>query len=117
MLVADIYRLKDSFYEFYGTWQTGDKEAEEKRDEMLKTAQAWVQKYAKLGKWKAHYPFADGRGGISIWEFESGEEMARILADSILWPFIDSETIPLSEVDMIADYLEGFAKEEKKNKK
>ena len=114
MLVADIYRLKDSYYAMYALRQSGDKEAKEQADENLKKSNAWVQKYAKLGKWKAHYPFADGRGGISIWEFESGEEMARILSESIAWPYIESETIPLSETDMIANYLKEFAKAEKK---
>jgi hypothetical protein len=109
MLVADIYAIKESYYAAYASWQPGDKEAMAKRDEMLKTARAWVQKYAKLGKWKAHYPFADGRGGISIWEFESGEEMARILSESIMWPYIDSETIPLSETDMIANYIKEIS--------
>ena len=105
MLVADIYRLKDSYYEAYAKYQSGDEEAKKRREETLKEASAWVEKYAKLGKWKAHYPFANGRGGISIWEFESGEEMARILSESIIFGHIESETIPLSEVDMIANVL------------
>jgi hypothetical protein len=117
MLVADIYRIKDSYYDFYALRQAGDEEAKAQYDENMKKASVWVQKYAKLGKWKAHYPFADGRGGISIWEFESGEEMARILSDSILWPYIESETILLSETDMIANYLKELAKAEKKTVK
>lgn len=114
MLVADIYRIKDSYYAMYALRQAGDEETKAQYEENIKKASAWVRKYAKLGKWKAHYPFADGRGGISIWEFESGEEMARILSDSILWPYIESETIPLSENNMIANYLKEFAKDEKK---
>jgi hypothetical protein len=109
MLIADIYRLKDSYYAELIKYQSGDKEAKERAEEYGKTARAWIEKYAKLGKWKAHYPFANGRGGISIWEFESGEEAARILSESNLFPYIESETIPLSEVDMIANILNESA--------
>ncbi len=104
MWVADIYRYKDSMYAV----------APEKVKELGPASTAFIQKYAKSGKWKANYMFANGRGGIAIWEFASGEEMSRILRESPIWGYLDSEIIPLSETETIGNVLKELAKAEKK---
>jgi hypothetical protein len=109
--IADIYRLKESAYAYLATLD------KEKRAELLKTENAFRQKYTKLGKWKAQYSFANGRGGIAIWEFASGEEMSRILRESLLWGYLDSEIIPLTETEGISNVLKELAKTAKATKK
>ena len=107
MLIADIYRYKDSAYAI----------SPERAKELTPASTAFVQKYAKSGHWKVNFGFANGRGGIAIWEFASGEEMSRILRESPVWAYLDSEIIPLSETDMIADALKEAAKAAKKSGK
>ncbi len=104
MLVADIHRYKDSAYAM----------SPEKVKELSAASAPFVQKYASLGKWKKEYLFANGRGGIAIWEFASGEEMSRILRESPVWGYLDSEIIVLSENDMIGNALKEAAKTTKK---
>ena len=107
MLIADIYRFKDSLYDYMRTT------SKEKQAEDAKKETAWRQKYAKNGKWKANYSFANGRGGIAIWDFESGEEMYRILSEAVAWPYLDSEIIPLQS-ESISSALKEPAKAERK---
>jgi muconolactone delta-isomerase len=95
MLIADIYRYKDSTYAI----------PPEKLKEITPASTAFIQKYAKSGNWKANFSFANGRGGIAIWDFASGEEMSRILRESPVWGYLDSEIIPLSETNSIADAI------------
>jgi hypothetical protein len=111
MWIADIYTLKESAYAYLATLD------KEKRAELLKTERAFTEKYAKLGKWKARYSFANGRGGISIWEFESGEEMSRVLQESLIWGYLDSKIIPLTETEGISNVLKELAKTAKQTAK
>lgn len=104
MLIADIYTIKDSAYPLLTKMSA----------EVSAASTAFVQKYTKSGHWKAHYGFANGRGGISIWEFASGEEMSRILRESPVWGYLDSDIIPLSETNSIATAIEEAAKATRK---
>jgi muconolactone delta-isomerase len=111
MKIADIYRYKESAYAAMANWD------KEKQAELLKTMTAFQQKYAQNGKWKANYPFANGRGGIAIWEFESGEEMSRILTESPIWGYLDSEIIPLTETESVSNWLKELSKTAKQTSK
>ncbi len=100
MLIADIYRYKESVYSL----------APEKTKELGPASTAFIQKYAKSGNWKANYMFANGRGGIAIWEFASGEEMSRVLRESPIFGYLDSEIVPLSENESISAALNEAAR-------
>jgi muconolactone delta-isomerase len=99
MWIADIHKWKDSAYAL----------SSEKRAEALEASAAFLQKYAKSGQWRALYQFANGRGGIAIWEFESGQEMSRILQESPLFGYLDSEVVPLTSIESVSNFLKQNA--------
>jgi len=74
---------------------------------------AFVDKYRKTGKCKDIYFTADLKGGVSIWEVESGEEAARLMLENPQLPFIDIDIQPIVEWDagmkVLAEYREKLA--------
>lgn len=85
MLFLNLHYYKDSYYSV----------PPEKIPEISAASWAFIDKYFKSGKCKDRYWFANGSGGIAIWDFESPEEAATILRESVVFPYIKSELIPL----------------------
>ena len=85
MLFLNLHYYKDSYYSI----------PSEKIPEMTAASLAFIEKYQKSGKCKDRYWFANGSGGIAIWDFESPEEAVTILRESVVFPYIKSELIPL----------------------
>ena len=67
----------------------------EKRAEVAMASLAFVDKYLKLGKCKEGYGLANQKGTVSIWDFASDEDAARIVREYPMYPFTDTEIIPL----------------------
>ena len=97
MWIAEIHYYRESLYQL----------PPEKYAEVQKGSIAFVHKYMKAGKWKHFFPFANGRGGISVWEFASGEEMATTLAESPIYHHLDSQIVPLMEPEVTKRLLEA----------
>ncbi len=85
MLFLNLHYYKDSYFSV----------PPEKIPEMTAASYAFIDKYLKSGKCKDRYWFANGTGGIAIWDFESAEEASTILRESVVFPYIKSELIPL----------------------
>lgn len=100
MLFVNIYRYRDSMATV----------PVDKRAELLKAAVAYPEKYRKAGKLKAAYGFADRRGGLHIWEFDTGAEMARIIGESPIAEFVDREMIALVEPEAGTKLMEEAIK-------
>jgi len=60
---------------------------------------AFVDKYRKSGKLKDIYWFADGSGGVSIWNFASAEEAYTILHESPVFTFLDANVVPVMDYE------------------
>lgn len=99
-----VSRYKDSFFAL----------PPEKSAAIGAAAMAFVEKYLKSGKCKEAYMQGNGRGTVSIWDFASAEEMARLVREYPMYPFIEQESIPLVESDaavkMIKERVEAAKK-------
>lgn len=87
MLFLNLHYFKDSYYSV----------PPEKAAEYAAASWSFIDKYLKSGKCKDRYWFANGSGGVAIWDFESAEEAYSILRESVVFPFIESELIPLMD--------------------
>ncbi len=85
MLFLNLHYYKDSYYSV----------PPEKVAEISAGSWAFIDKYFKSGKCKERYWFANGSGGIAIWDFESPMEASRILRESPVFPYLRSELVPL----------------------
>jgi muconolactone D-isomerase len=85
MLFLNTHYFKDSYYNV----------PPEKVKDYTAASSAFMEKYFKSGKCKARYWFANGSGGIAIWDFDSTEEAYTILHESPAFPFIESELVPI----------------------
>ena len=85
MLFLNLHYYKDSYYSV----------PPEKIPEISAASYAFIDKYLKSGKCQDRYWFADGSGGIAIWDFESPEEANAILRESVVFPYLKSQLIPL----------------------
>src|ERR1700690_1456882 len=68
----------------------------EKQTELQAAGRAFFDKYIRAGKLKNYYLLADGRI-VTTWDFASNEEMGRILSETKMNPFVDSEIIPFMD--------------------
>jgi hypothetical protein len=82
-----IQRIKDSFYSL----------PQDKQANIIAAAFAYVDKYLKSGKCKESYLFPDFKGNVSIWDFGSAEELARLNLEYPFRQFAEYERIPLLE--------------------
>jgi muconolactone D-isomerase len=85
MLFLNLHYFKESYYAI----------PPEKVSGLSAASWSFMEKYIKSGKCKERYWFANGSGGIAIWDFESAIEASSILRESPVFPYIDSELIPL----------------------
>lgn len=85
-----ISKLKDVFWTL---------PREERAQLMLGTA-AWRDRYLKAGKCLESYTMPGWGRFVSIWEIESGEEAARLVAELPLGSFMDMESYPLADWDV-----------------
>lgn len=68
---------------------------------MLAQTFKMYEDYRAAGKLKEAYAFADTPGGISIWDVESNEELARILFLLPSMPFMEREVKPLTSMESV----------------
>jgi hypothetical protein len=80
-----IARYKDSFYAL----------PQEKRAELAMGAGAALGKYIKNGKIITLYHFADTKGNVTIFDFESAEDLMRTNLEIPMSPYTELEFIPL----------------------
>ena len=66
---------------------------------------AFIDKYRKAGKLQVFYNMPGLKGGIAMFEVESGEEGDRILLEYPMYPFVDVEMYALSDYDAHARAL------------
>jgi len=74
---------------------------------------AFLTKYVKSGKLKHAFWFADGSGGISIWDFDSADELYRVFQEN------PSKGYVQTEVQALVTYtdLENIRKEREASQK
>jgi len=82
-----VVRHKDSLYSL----------SPKARLEVIKGATAFTDKYLKAGKCKDLYFDGDMKGTVSIWEFQSSEEIARVTFENPMLPFLDVKITPIIE--------------------
>jgi hypothetical protein len=104
MLFANVYSYKDSLRELPPA----------RFAEVGAASLAFIDKYRKLGNLKNTYRFADATGGISIWEFASGEEMHHVIRESPVYAFTDQELIPLVEPQVSRQITEDLTEAARK---
>jgi hypothetical protein len=80
-----IGRFKDIFYTL----------PQEKRVELAAGGFAFADKYVKSGKCKELNYFTNFTGHVSIWEFESNEESARIFLENPMRQYTEFEEHPV----------------------
>ena len=67
----------------------------EKQVETWEGMVAFVEKYQKAGKCKELYMDGDMKGGMSIWETDSDEEVTKFILENPLAPFTDIDIRPV----------------------
>ena len=72
MLFLNIHYFKDTFYGV----------PDDKVAEYNAASDAFIEKHSKSGKCRERYWFANGTGGIAIWDFASAEEAFAVLRES-----------------------------------
>jgi muconolactone delta-isomerase len=70
---------------------------------MLLAQRDWVQEKLDDGTFDCAYTFAQGGGGISIVNAESGEDLHRIATSSPLFGISNVELQPLADVSVLGD--------------
>jgi hypothetical protein len=67
----------------------------ERTAEVRDQSWAYISKYLKSGELKEALWFADGNGGMSIWDLASADELYRVLQENPARAHIHTEAIPL----------------------
>ena len=71
----------------------------ETQAQLMEKLAAFMHKYSKAGKCMAAYMHDDMAGGVTIWEVESAEEVARLVLENPVSPFFDTESSLIVEWD------------------
>jgi len=71
----------------------------ETQAQLMEKLAAFMHKYLKAGKCMAAYMHDDMAGGVTIWEVESAEEVARLVLENPVSPFFDTESSLIVEWD------------------
>ena len=77
----------------------------EMQRQLMEGQAAFIDKYRKAGKIQVIYNMPGLKGGIAMFEVESGEEGDRILLEYPMYPFVDVEMYALSDYDAHARAL------------
>jgi hypothetical protein len=72
---------------------------QEKRTELQKETLHFLEKYQKLGKLLYRWGFANMRGAVSIWDFDSTELASRVELEYPLFSYVDTEEVPVFDND------------------
>ena len=84
----------------------------EKQVEIWEGMVAFVDKYRKAGKCKEIYMDGDMKGGMSIWETDSDEEITKFILDNPQAPFTDMDIRPVIGWDIgVKAAREAFQKQ------
>ena len=68
---------------------------------VFQAANAWNKARLEDGSIDCVYGFADGRGGTSIVNAESHEQLLRIIRSSPMYHYIDYEIRPLCDLELL----------------
>jgi hypothetical protein len=103
-----IVRYKDSFYAL----------PQEKKRELAMGAGAALSKYIKNGKLTTFYHFADTKGNVGIFDFESSEDFMRVCSEIPMGPYAELEFIPLVDSEVYGKVMKEVVAAQKtvKNK-
>jgi muconolactone delta-isomerase len=75
-------------------------------------ANAWNKTRLEDGSFDCVYGFADGRGGVSIVNAATHEDLLRLIRSSPMYHFIDYEIRPLCDLQLLWDLQLKSAREQ-----
>jgi muconolactone delta-isomerase len=71
----------------------------EKQQQLREAGIAFIEKHRASGKCRHIYYTADLKGAVSIWDIQTSDEAARLMAENPQLPFTDVEIEPLIEFE------------------
>jgi len=87
----------------------------EKRAELQKETLVFLEKYKKLGKLISRWGFANMRGAVSVWDFDSTELASRVELEYPLYSYVQTEDVPVFENDVWVTLVKNIIETATKN--